>query len=297
MYAIAIYNNKGGVGKSTLTVFMADFLATLAVRGRPLKVVVLDLDPQGSSSAALLGRNGLHAARTSGHTLGNLAEKLERGRPIAWEQFLFQRPNNPGTGRARAIVPVDVMVTDREQTFAFETNPLHRLTTLRERLRPELARRYDLALLDLPGNIDPRHLLAVNGLIFSDAVLTPVEVSRFSIDAMPATLDMIAYARTQGDGVRPVFLGMVLNRVDKRGQQYQRNIAPMQELSSNLEIPLFEQILPHAQALTTATDQDLAPGISLRERYGGYYPHVKAVVGETLRRWHALEPQPAGAPG
>ncbi|MBF0214395.1 MAG: ParA family protein [Magnetococcales bacterium] len=297
MYAIAIYNNKGGVGKSTLTVFMADFLASLTVRGRPMRVVVLDLDPQGSCGAALLGQETLTRARASGATLGRLARELDLGRKaVDPDPFLFTRQKSVTQGRAKPVAELTVMISDKTSAFAFEVNPLHRLTTLRERLRPELEKRFDIALLDLPGNIDPRNLLAVNGLIMSDSVITPVEVSRFSIDAMPDTVEMIRYARQQGDGQRPLFLGMLLNRTDKRGQQYQRNIPWIHEMAGRLEIPLFEQVLPNAQSLTAATDDALSTG-SLRERYGSYYPQVKAVVGEAFRRWQTLEASQAANTG
>ena len=40
MHVISIYNNKGGVGKSTLTIGIAEFLAS----NRKKKVLIIDLD-------------------------------------------------------------------------------------------------------------------------------------------------------------------------------------------------------------------------------------------------------------
>lgn len=51
MRSIAMFNNKGGVGKTTLTCNLASFLVT--ERGR--KVVVVDCDPQCNSTQLLLG--------------------------------------------------------------------------------------------------------------------------------------------------------------------------------------------------------------------------------------------------
>ncbi|MBF0416627.1 MAG: ParA family protein [Magnetococcales bacterium] len=288
MYAITIYNNKGGVGKSTLTVFMADFLASLVIRERSLRVVVLDLDPQGSCGVAMLGREGLEAARQSGLTVGDLARRLDAGQKVDIGSYLHRRAAGLVKGRATAIGEVAVMVSDKASGFAFEVNPLHRLTTFREKLRPFLATCCDIVLMDLPGNIDVRNLLAVNGLIMSDSVIVPVEVSRFSLEALPDTLEMIHYARERGGGMRPTCLGLLLNRVDKRGQQYHRNIGQVHVLADRLGIPVFENALPNAQSLTTATDDTGQVG-SLRDRYGHYHAQVKAVVIEAFRRWHSVD--------
>jgi len=47
---IAIYNNKGGVGKSTVTTLLADFFSSVRVArtGALASVLVMDLDVAGS---------------------------------------------------------------------------------------------------------------------------------------------------------------------------------------------------------------------------------------------------------
>ncbi|MBF0296218.1 MAG: ParA family protein [Magnetococcales bacterium] len=275
------------MGKSTLTLFMADFLATLSVRGRPLRVLVMDMDPQGSAAAALLGAEGLERVRGSGRGLGRLARDLDVRNAVDLGDFLFKRPRGVPRGRAEPLPEIGVMVSDKASSFAFEVNPLHRLTALRDGLKPELAKRFDVALLDLPGNIDVRNLLAVNALIMSDALVTPVEPSRISINALPDTLEMVRYVRERGGGEMPAFLGLVLNRVDKRSQQFQRNLPWIREMAAGLGVPLFDAVLPNALALSAATDDRLVCD-AMRERYGLYYPHVKALVWEVFRRWHHL---------
>ena len=55
---VAIANLKGGVGKSTTTVMLADGLAYYY----GMNVLVIDLDPQANSSQMLLTERGVQAA-------------------------------------------------------------------------------------------------------------------------------------------------------------------------------------------------------------------------------------------
>ena len=55
MQTIAVFNTRGGTGKSAITVFLADFLSTCFAK----RLLAIDLDPQQSSSVALLGEDKL----------------------------------------------------------------------------------------------------------------------------------------------------------------------------------------------------------------------------------------------
>ena len=73
----AISNLKGGVGKSTTTVMLADGLAYYY----GAEVLVVDLDPQANSSQMLLTEEGLERAFTQGkgthHLLSKFVSKSE----------------------------------------------------------------------------------------------------------------------------------------------------------------------------------------------------------------------------
>ncbi|MBF0400430.1 MAG: ParA family protein [Magnetococcales bacterium] len=290
MHAIALYNSKGGVGKSTLTLFFADFLASLQVAGRPLRVLVIDLDAQGSSSTALLGAVVTQQARQASHTIGHLALQLAEGQQPTLEPFLLLRPQSPGGHPP--LPTVAVLLPERESIFNFDANPLQSLTLLLRTLKPALARRFDVVLLDLPGGLDERHLLAINALVMSDSVVVPIEPTRLAIHALPETVRMIQYVQgIHGQGA-PHFLGLILNRTDRRSRQFRLHVSGMVQHFQKSGTPCFDNFLPNAPELANATDDTLAVQ-SLRERYGGYYPHVKRVVKELFDRWQAI---PTGQP-
>ncbi len=282
MHTIALYNNKGGVGKSTLTLFMADFLASLTVAGRLLRVLVIDLDAQGSSSTALLGDEKGRQARAADLSIGHLALQLAEGGRPALEPFLLLRP------RSRSGHPplpaITVLLPERESIFNFDANPLQSLTLLSHTLKPLLEQIFDIVLLDLPGNLDERHLLAINGLVMSDSIVIPMEPTRLAIHALPETLRMIRYAQGKNRRGTPTLLGIVLNRTDRRSRQFHLHVPEMVQFLEQTGTPCFANCLPNAPELANATDDTLA-FTSLKDRYGGYYPHVKKVVKELFDRW------------
>ncbi len=64
MSVVAVDDNKGGVGKSTLPFALAELLAA----NRKRRVLVVDLDPQASSSGAPPGRRRVIEAVEEGRT-------------------------------------------------------------------------------------------------------------------------------------------------------------------------------------------------------------------------------------
>ena len=64
---LAIYNSKGGVGKTTTAVMLAEGLAVF----HKLRVLVMDFDCQASASRMLIGDEGIEYAILNQKTLPN----------------------------------------------------------------------------------------------------------------------------------------------------------------------------------------------------------------------------------
>lgn len=81
---IAISNRRGGVGKTTLTMMLAYGLAA----GNHQRVLVIDLDPQSSSSIVIMGRERLNLARSRGHTAANVLERMTHEHAVVAADFI-----------------------------------------------------------------------------------------------------------------------------------------------------------------------------------------------------------------
>ena len=106
MHVVSIYNNKGGVGKSTLTIGIAEFLAS----NRKKKVLIIDLDAQASSSSALLGRTLIAEAVQNRKTIADLVEGIARTRRVLRNPSDFVTLRPASSARGTALEQIGVLV-------------------------------------------------------------------------------------------------------------------------------------------------------------------------------------------
>jgi cellulose biosynthesis protein BcsQ len=99
-YFLAVANRKGGVGKSTISVMLAQAFAVLGGR----KVLLIDLDSQANSSLILLGgEQWIGAQRTSKTVAAFIEDRLYGKTPMA--EYLLQKVGDvmDAKGRPPAI--------------------------------------------------------------------------------------------------------------------------------------------------------------------------------------------------
>src|SRR6056297_3411846 len=80
MAVISIYNNKGGVGKSTIAVFLSDFFSSTRIAGKDARVAVVDLDSQSSSATSLIGIQPVAAAKSDKRSITHLFKDIHSGK-------------------------------------------------------------------------------------------------------------------------------------------------------------------------------------------------------------------------
>jgi chromosome partitioning protein len=193
MAVVAVANQKGGVGKTTVTLGIAD-----AASRRGLKVLVVDLDPQANATSGL----GVSSpARTVDDALmtdrtGALADVVTGS---AW-------PN--GSGPSPAVAPSSPALAAREPQLA--TDPIGAQDRLRHALEG-VAGGYDLVLVDCPPSLG---LLTVNGLVAADRVLIVTEPAAWASDGVEQMLRTVGRVR---DLRRPdlTVAAVVVNRLGR----------------------------------------------------------------------------------
>lgn len=164
---IAFINEKGGVGKTTLAVNVAAFLA--ARKGR--RVLLVDLDTQGHAGKSL----GVDARSVSPNVFHLLTDEGTRVDQVI----------RPTAVEGLHVIPSWKEMADFPTVAAADPE---RALRLRRRLEPAVER-YDVVVLDAPPSLG---LTTTNVLLAAEEVVIPVATTYLALDGCAEMNDTVA---------------------------------------------------------------------------------------------------------
>jgi chromosome partitioning protein len=195
-----VFNQKGGVGKSTITCNLA---AVSAAQGA--RTLVVDLDPQGNSTQYLLG----DAAAALDFSIAGLFDQMLNFRfsPKKTQEFVRGTPFEKLDVLASAPA-LDELATKLESRY--------KIYKLREAL-DELDG-YDFIYIDTPPALN---FYTRSALIAADACLIPFDCDDFSRRALYALLENVEEIRADHNGDLTVE-GIIVNQYQSRASLPQK---------------------------------------------------------------------------
>lgn len=164
---MVIANQKGGVGKTTTAVNIA---TALALGG--LRVLVIDLDPQGNASTAL----GIE----HGEGVQGTYEALSGEIPMA--ELVQRSPEAPGLWCLPATMDLAGAEIGLVNVSGRESRLLHALRDF------ESSQHLDYVFIDCPPSLG---LLTVNALVAADEILIPIQCEYYALEGVTQLLRTI----------------------------------------------------------------------------------------------------------
>ena len=211
---ITIANQKGGVGKTTSTVNLA---VALSMHG--LRVLVVDLDPQGNAST------GLGVEHSSGTP--SIYEVLVDGMPVEEAAVPVEQAPNLW------CVPATIDLAGAEIELVSVVAREHRL----RRAIAAYGNDVDYILVDCPPSLG---LLTVNALVAGDEVLIPIQCEYYALEGLGQLLNNIELIKSHLNGglqVSTILLTMYDGRTKLADQVAQEVRSHFGELVLDVVIP------------------------------------------------------------
>ena len=213
---ISVANQKGGVGKTTTTINLA---AALVESG--MRVLVVDLDPQGNASTGL----GIEAFDRKKTTYDLLIGEVPLSDVIRTTEI-----------EDLCIIPATVDLSSADiELIANERRSFLLYDALRQTQMDEYE--WDYVLIDCPPSLN---LLTVNAMIASHSVLIPLQSEFFALEGVSQLMMTIREVRQSANADLRIE-GIVLTMFDKRNNLSQQ---VEEDARSNLGDLVFETKIP-----------------------------------------------------
>ncbi len=216
----AVCNQKGGVGKTVTTVNLGIGLARMGK-----KVLLVDVDAQGSLTASLGYQHPDHMENTLAAILGRV---------------ISDEPLEPGEGILHHAEGIDLMPSNIELSGLEVTlvNTMSRETILREYLN-SVRDQYDVILLDCCPSLG---MLTINALTAADDVLIPMQAHYLSIKGMEQLIRTISNVKRKiNPGLQ--IAGILITMADLR-TNYSREIIELLRNTYGEKLRIFDSIIP-----------------------------------------------------
>jgi chromosome partitioning protein len=225
--AIAIFNQKGGVGKTTTNINLA---ACLAQKNK--KILVLDIDPQGNTTSGL-GFNKKELELTSYDLL--IDDEIDPYMTI----YHCQQ-------EGLDIIPASIDLAGAEIELV-------RLEGREQRLKHALYKirdSYDYIFIDCPPSLG---LLTINALTAVDSVLIPIQCEFYALEGVSQLVSTINIVR-QSMNPELEIEGVILSMFDGRTNL---SIQVVDEVKKYFGPKLYTTVIPRNVRLAEAPSYGL----------------------------------------
>ena len=225
--AIAIFNQKGGVGKTTTNINLA---ACLAIKGK--KVLVLDIDPQGNTTSGLgISKRGLE------NTMYEV---------LITDSYDPKNAVRHTVVEGLDIIPASVELAGAEVEMVQLEGREKRLKRALDTIRDG----YDYIFIDCPPSLG---LLTINSLTAVDSVLIPIQCEFYALEGVSqlmSTIELVRKSMNKNLEIQGVILSMFDGRTNL-------SIQVVEEVKRYFKQKVYTPVIPRNVRLAEAPSYGL----------------------------------------
>ncbi|MEH1800161.1 MAG: AAA family ATPase [Nostoc sp.] len=249
MKTIAIYHNKGGVGKTTVAVNLA-----AALRKKGKNVLLVDIDSQANTTFAT-GLIKFQFEEDDNLRELNVYHLLESGDfnfipEVVRTSDYF---NNPEID----VIPSHITLIEYQ-------DKLNKILASRSRLVTKLKKvenNYDIVIIDTPPS---RDLYAEVALIATDYLIIPSDLKPFANQGLPTVKNFVNQINESREmlGKPPIsIMGVLASKISTNAKFLQYNFPKQREvISERYQLPLMEAVIYDRTALSECMNQTIPVG-------------------------------------
>ncbi len=225
--AIAIFNQKGGVGKTTTNINLA---ACLALKGK--KILIIDIDPQGNTTSGI----GL-----SKKELGNTSYEILIEKNIDTKSAIIETQV-----KNLDIIPASVQLAGAEVELIQLQGREKRLKNALDQVKPD----YDYIFIDCPPSLG---LLTINSLTAVDSVLIPIQCEFYALEGVSQLMSTIEIVKKSMNPKLEI-QGVILSMFDGRTNL---SIQVVEEVKKYFKEKVYTTVIPRNVRLAEAPSYGL----------------------------------------
>ncbi len=275
---ISVINLKGGVGKTTTTVGLAQILSVEFNK----KILVVDLDAQTNASTMLIGEEKWMEVNKQKQTIAQLF--YEGVYPRSEKIFDINRAILKGVSNIDEVKLVDMLPSSLDLIDIQEEvikaprgifSVIRPVDLLDKSLR-KIKQKYDYILIDCPPNLG---VITRNGLKVSDVYIIPTVPDVLSTYGIPQIISRVnKFSKELEKEIKP--LGIVITKYREQSALHKRTV---KELRKERDCRVFETIFKENDNIANAAEYINKSTMRQKWGYKGQVDNFKLLAEEIMR--------------